>query len=111
MDPEFDAKAFSNNGDTLEAGRKKVFIPGGTSNKITFIPEQKAPSQEFSPPKLGEYCALSLAEPPSLGGLFSSDNTKPGIAVKFFVDDLPSLNTFAMPSLTGKKKLIFLQII
>lgn len=103
MDPEFDAKAFSNNTDILEQGRKKHIHTFGTCTKITFIPSENSPFTGIFASKALGILRLSLAVPASEEGFIFSANAKPGIAVKFFVDNKPSLNTFAMPSLGGQE--------
>lgn len=98
MDPCFLAEAFRHEGDTLAPGRAKVIHAHGSVALVRFV---ALPSSPFTG-ILGEgapfgLMRVSLAVPPA------QDKIIPGLALKFFIDDQPSLNIMAMPSLDGQE--------
>src|SRR5690606_38186452 len=96
--PSYIAKAFTNNGDEMEADREKVINKSDVTINIEFDVNNDSAlnlSGLFASGAEHGVLRLSLAEPSSV------DNFKPGFAIKLFRNGKASANIFAMPSLDG----------
>ncbi len=105
-------KAFTNEGDFFEAGRQKVFHNKGVTVFFKFVP---ASTKDHSYTGIFDTGApygiarFSLAVAPADKEIVVDGNKKkvknylPGVAVKFFIDEKPSLNIMAMFGLDGQE--------
>lgn len=100
MEPAFLSKAFSHEGDIMPEGRTKIIHAHGSTALVRFV---ALPSSPFTG-LWGEgapfgMMRVSLAVAPTGD---TPPNLVPGLALKFFVDNHPSVNVMAMPSLEGQ---------
>lgn len=88
--------SFDHEGDELPEGRAKVLHSNGSVGKITFIPTNDHPFTGIYRTGAMGLARLSLAMPAS------NTTFVPGMAVKFLIDNHPSLNIHAINSLEGQ---------
>lgn len=96
----YSLKAFTNEGDELEPGRRKRIHAFGAEARLRYEPVP-APENRYSGVfRSGAACAIgrfSLANKPTAG------TSIPALAIKFFVDgNQPSLNVHLMNSVDGQ---------
>ena len=96
----FSRKAFTNEGDELEAGRKKRIHAFGAEARLNYEPIPSPQNRYTGVFQSGAACAIgrfSLANKPT------ADTSIPALAIKFFVDgNHPSLNVHLMNSVDGQ---------
>ncbi|MBF0313832.1 MAG: hypothetical protein HQK50_08625 [Oligoflexia bacterium] len=90
-------RTFDHQSDEMPAGRAKFIHTYGTVAQVDFIPTFNHPYTGMYQTGASGLVRLSLAASPTTIGY------TPGMAVKFLVDGVPSLNFVAMHSLEGQK--------
>ena len=97
LNPDYDAKTFSHDGDLMPKDRLKLIHGYGSTALIAFIPTRDHPyTGLFGSGAPYGLVRISLAKAPSVSG---TPKLLPGLGLKFFIDGKPSVNVLAMPSL------------
>jgi hypothetical protein len=102
LSASYNAKTFSHQGDVMPKGRQKLIHSFGSVALVSFMPIlNHAYTGLLSAGAPHAMIRVSLESPLSND---AEPSLTPGLAIKFFIDNKPSVNILAKPSLDGQTK-------